>query len=70
MIHESRGPDMIGRSKIVNPGPAAVGHYARIETDPEILVWLDGDSSPIALIQRYRGSCTGDEARLKPRRSR
>jgi hypothetical protein len=23
-------------------------HYARIETEPEILVWLDGDSSSIA----------------------
>lgn len=40
-IHESRGTDQIGRSRIVNPGPAAAGHYAAVEVDDEIRVRLD-----------------------------
>ncbi|HLF67732.1 MAG TPA: metallophosphoesterase [Gaiellaceae bacterium] len=40
-IHESRGEDTIGRSRIVNPGPAASGHYALVEVDDAISVALD-----------------------------
>ena len=41
-IHEARGEDAIGRSKVVNPGPARVGHYALLEVGDEIAVSLDG----------------------------
>lgn len=47
-IHESRGVDRIGKSRIVNPGPASAGHYARIDTDRDFVVCLDGERSPIA----------------------
>jgi Icc-related predicted phosphoesterase len=40
-IHESRGLDEIGRSRIVNPGPVSAGHYAVV--DGELSVLLDGD---------------------------
>jgi Icc-related predicted phosphoesterase len=30
-IHESRGEDRIGRSRIVNPGPLTEGRYAVVE---------------------------------------
>jgi uncharacterized protein len=40
-IHEARGMDSIGRSRIVNPGPAAAGHYALVEIDGELDVRLD-----------------------------
>ena len=30
-IHESRGEDVIGATRIVNPGPVASGHYALVE---------------------------------------
>jgi Icc-related predicted phosphoesterase len=40
-IHESRGIDAIGRSRIVNPGPVAAGHYAVVEIDGELDVRLD-----------------------------
>jgi hypothetical protein len=40
-IHEARGTDEIGRSQIVNPGPAASGHYAVVELDGEPAVRLD-----------------------------
>jgi uncharacterized protein len=30
-IHESRGTDLIGESRIVNPGPVSAGHYALLE---------------------------------------
>ena len=40
-IHESRGEDTIGRSRIVNPGPAASEHYALVEVDDAISVALD-----------------------------
>jgi uncharacterized protein len=30
-IHESRGTDTIGRSRIVNPGPVPAGHYAVVD---------------------------------------
>jgi Icc-related predicted phosphoesterase len=41
-IHESRGVDEIGNSRIVNPGPAAAGHYAVVEIDDTVMVRLDG----------------------------
>jgi len=44
-IHESRGEDTIGGSEIVNPGPAAAGHYALLEVgDDGIGVSLDRDT--------------------------
>jgi hypothetical protein len=39
-IHESRGEDAIGRSKIVNPGPVASGHYALVEVSESVSVTL------------------------------
>jgi Icc-related predicted phosphoesterase len=40
-IHESRAIDQLGRSRIVNPGPAAAGHYAVVDTGAELVVRLD-----------------------------
>ena len=40
-IHESRGEDAIGASRIVNPGPVASGHYAVVEIGETIAVALD-----------------------------
>lgn len=40
-IHESRGTDKIGSSRIANPGPASAGHYALVEVNHEIDVRLD-----------------------------
>jgi Icc-related predicted phosphoesterase len=40
-IHESRGEDEIGRTRIVNPGPASAGHYAVVEVDEGITTRLD-----------------------------
>lgn len=40
-IHESRGEDTIGRSRIVNPGPAAAGHFALVEVATAVAVRLD-----------------------------
>jgi hypothetical protein len=40
-IHESRGMDEIGWSRVVNPGPAAAGHYAVAEINEAVLVRLD-----------------------------
>jgi uncharacterized protein len=42
-IHESRAMDELGSSRIVNPGPAAAGHYAVVELDGELRVRLDGE---------------------------
>jgi uncharacterized protein len=42
-IHEARGVDEIGRTRIVNPGPVAAGHYAVVDVDDEFSVRLDGD---------------------------
>ena len=39
-IHESRGIDMIGRTLIVNPGPARDGYYALVTLKKEIEVRL------------------------------
>ena len=41
-IHESRGVDEIGRTRLVNPGPVAAGHYVVVETNGEPSVRLDG----------------------------
>jgi Icc-related predicted phosphoesterase len=41
-IHESRGEDSIGLSRIVNPGPVASGHYALVEVAEAVSVSLDG----------------------------
>jgi uncharacterized protein len=41
-IHEARGEDLIGRSKVVNPGPVQAGHHALLEIGDEIAVSLDG----------------------------
>jgi Icc-related predicted phosphoesterase len=40
-IHESRGEDLIGRSRIVNPGPVLAGHYALVEIGDTVSVALD-----------------------------
>ncbi|MGH3064888.1 MAG: metallophosphoesterase family protein [Gaiellaceae bacterium] len=37
-IHESRGEDTIGASRVVNPGPVAVGHYAIVDIGEAIRV--------------------------------
>jgi uncharacterized protein len=42
-IHEARGVDEIGRTRIVNPGPATAGHYAAVTVEGELSVRLDGD---------------------------
>ena len=39
-IHESRGTDTIGRSRIANPGPVASGHYAVVEVADTATVTL------------------------------
>ena len=39
-IHESRGEDVIGRSLIVNPGPAFAGHYAVVDIGDTVSVSL------------------------------
>jgi uncharacterized protein len=36
-IHESRGEDLIHRSRIVNPGPVANGHYVLVDVDEPTL---------------------------------
>jgi Icc-related predicted phosphoesterase len=43
-IHESRGEDMLGASRIVNPGPVASGHYALVEVAESVSVTLDDAS--------------------------
>jgi Icc-related predicted phosphoesterase len=40
-IHESRGEDVIGRSRIVNPGPAFAGHFALVDAGAALSVTLD-----------------------------
>jgi uncharacterized protein len=40
-IHEARGTDGLGRSLIVNPGPAFAGHWAVVEVGDEVVVGLD-----------------------------
>jgi Icc-related predicted phosphoesterase len=41
-VHEGRGTDLIGKTRIVNPGPIAGGHYALVEIEEgKIEVSLD-----------------------------
>jgi uncharacterized protein len=42
-IHEARGLDEIGRTRVVNPGPTSAAHYAVVNIDGELSVRLDGD---------------------------
>jgi uncharacterized protein len=42
-IHEARGVDEIGRTRIVNPGPVTAGHRAVVAVDEELSVRLDGE---------------------------
>ena len=39
-IHESRGEDRIGRTRVVNPGPVHAGHYAVVEIGEAVTVRL------------------------------
>jgi len=41
-IHEARGMDTIGKTKVVNCGPAGKGYYAVIDVEDEINVELRG----------------------------
>lgn len=47
-IHEARGEDAIGRSKVVNPNPARAGNYALFEIGNEIVVSFDSAASECA----------------------
>ena len=40
-IHEARGIDDVGRTRVVNPGPVASGHYALVEVAENVTVELD-----------------------------
>lgn len=40
-IHEARGTDSIGNTKVVNPGPVSAGHYAMVEVNHGVEVRLD-----------------------------
>jgi Icc-related predicted phosphoesterase len=40
-IHESRATDLVGSSRIVNPGPVARGHYALVEVGDGVEATLD-----------------------------
>lgn len=39
-IHESRGEDTIGATRVVNPGPAFSGHYALVDVGDTVMVEL------------------------------
>jgi uncharacterized protein len=39
-IHESRGEDRIGRTRVVNPGPISEGHYAIVDVGETMRVQL------------------------------
>jgi uncharacterized protein len=41
-IHESRGMDLVGTTRVVNPGPVTAGHYAVVEAGDTVSVTLDG----------------------------
>ncbi len=41
-IHEARGKDTIGSTRIVNPGPVAAGHYAVVDVADTVSVSFDG----------------------------
>jgi Icc-related predicted phosphoesterase len=40
-IHESRGVDLVGSSRVVNPGPVAAGHFALVDVGDEVETTLD-----------------------------
>jgi Icc-related predicted phosphoesterase len=40
-IHEARGMDEVGRTRVVNPGPVASGHYAVVKVGDGVSVELD-----------------------------
>jgi Icc-related predicted phosphoesterase len=40
-IHEARSTDELGRTRVVNPGPVAAGHYALVEVEADVSVELD-----------------------------
>jgi hypothetical protein len=40
-IHESRGVDELGATRVVNPGPVAAGHYAVVGAGRAVSVELD-----------------------------
>ncbi len=40
-IHESRGIDEVGATRIVNPGPVASGHYALVDVADVVTISLD-----------------------------
>lgn len=40
-IHEARATDCIGRTQVVNPGPAAAGHHALVDLSESVTVALD-----------------------------
>ena len=40
-IHEARATDRLGRSQVVNPGPAAAGHYALVDVAGSVTVTVD-----------------------------
>jgi uncharacterized protein len=40
-IHEARGIDFIGETRVVNPGPVTAGHYALVQVDQMATVSLD-----------------------------
>jgi Icc-related predicted phosphoesterase len=46
-IHESRGTDTLGRTRVVNPGPVAAGHFALVEVGEAVSVELDGPGAPL-----------------------
>lgn len=40
-IHEARGLDEIGPTRVVNPGPVGAGHYALVEIGDEVTASVD-----------------------------
>ena len=40
-IHEARGMDDVGATRVVNPGPVASGHHALVEIGDDVSVELD-----------------------------
>ena len=40
-IHEARAVDAVGATRVANPGPAALGHYAVVEIGETVAVELD-----------------------------
>ena len=40
-IHEARATDLVGASRIVNPGPVSAGHYAIVDVGDVVSVYLD-----------------------------